>query len=629
MAILSAQDLSKIYGIDVIFEDVCFKIENKEKIGIVGANGAGKTTLFRLVTGEEEPDSGIIIREKDLTLAYMSQHSDFTSEKNAIDEVLTIFEKQLEIEREIERVTTLLQTSQDEHLFNRIHSLNEVFAEEGGLTFRARIKSALLGLGLTEDEIILPLSSLSGGQRTRVLLAKVLLSDASLLLLDEPTNHLDIAATEWLEDFLQNYRGAVVLISHDRFFLDRICQKTFELENKRLKIYGGNYTYYKEKKAFDRLTLERDYEQKQKEIKRIEGIIEQQKRFNQERNYVTIKSKLKQIERIEKTVEKPEKEPDEIHFNFQACSGAANEALVLKNVSKSFGGKSLFKNADLLIKSGEKVFLTGKNGCGKTTMFRIILNKVKADSGNIIIGNRVKIGYYDQALSDLDDGNTVFEEISNAYPKMTNGEIRSALGSFLFCGDDVFKSISALSGGERARVLLVKLILSQTNFLMLDEPTNHLDIASKEVLEQALKQYNGTLFVVSHDRYFINTLADKIALMNEEGITVYEGDYENYLDKISGPLKAEKEKTQKGQSDYEKRKNEESEKRKRQTRIKRIEKDIEKREEAIQNLTKEIETPEIAADYNKLSEVSALLEKEQAELDRLFYEWEEVMQNEE
>lgn len=629
MSIISAHGISKEYGANTVFANVSFRIEKKEKIGIVGVNGAGKTTLFRLIVGEEYPDSGDIVRDKDITLAYMRQHSDLTSDKTAVEEVLSVFGKQIEIENEIERVTALLQTEENGRLFERLNRLNEEFDVIGGRTFRSKTRSALIGLGLSEQEISLPLSSLSGGQRTRVLLAKVLLSDAGVLLLDEPTNHLDISATEWLESFLQSYSGSVVVISHDRFFLDRICGKIFELENKKLTVYGGNYTYYRNKKAEDKLALTRDYEQKRREINRIEKIIEQQKRFNRERNYITIRSKQKQIERIEKTVEKPETEPDEIHFHFHACSETANEVLVLKSISKSFGDRSLFSHADLLVKKKEKVFLVGENGCGKTTLLRIILGQLEADTGQIVLGSRVKPGYYDQALSDLCESNTVFEEISDAYPGMKNGEIRSALASFLFCGDDVYKKISVLSGGEKARVLLAKLMLSQTNFLILDEPTNHLDSASRDALERVLREYDGTLLIVSHDRYFINRLADKIAVIAGGEICVYAGNYEQYLEKKNNGNRKETIKYEKSGSDYEKKKFEASEKRKRQTRLKRIEENIEKCEQRLRELSEQMNDPSFASDYSKITEIAVFAEEEQKKLDELYKEWEEVMRNEE
>ena len=372
------------------------------------------------------------------------------------------------------------------------------------------------------------MSALSGGQRTRVLLAKVLLSGAGLLLLDEPTNHLDISSTLWLEDFLASYKGAAVIISHDRYFLDRLCNRIFELENTHMKDYYGNYTDYRTQRAIDDLTLERDYEKKTKEIKRIEGIIAQQKRFNQERNYVTIKSKQKQIDRIKAELVKPEAAPESIGFSFKACHGTGNDVLTIEKLQKSYGQKEVLCDLDGYVKAQDRIFLTGSNGCGKTTLLRMITGKEIPDSGSIRIGARVEIGYYDQTLSDIDPKKTIFEDLADAYPRMNNLEIRKALALFLFKGEDVFKSCGTLSGGEKARVCLAKLMLSDVNLLILDEPTNHLDIQSKEALEDALADYDGTLMIVSHDRYFINRLASKLWYMDGGKITEYKGNFDEF-----------------------------------------------------------------------------------------------------
>ena len=636
MTIFSASDLSKAYGIQTILQNVSFKIDEFDKIGIVGVNGAGKTTLFRLLVGDEEVDSGTVIKDKGLTVAYMQQHSDFIQPQNeeeannnnflksAFEEVREVFQPLINMEEELLIINKLLENSDDEALIKKQHTLSEAFADKGGLIYINRVISTLMGLGFLEKEIHLPLSSLSGGQQTRVLLAKILLSDAKLLLLDEPTNHLDINSTRWLEEFLVGYKGAILLISHDRYFLDRVIDHTFEIENNTLIAYGGNYSYYKEKKEFDRLSLEKDYTLKQKEIKRIESIIEQQKRFNQERNYVTIRSKLKQIGRITETLVKPTEEPDEIGFSFQACSGTGNDVLILKDIEKKYEQKQLFRNVNMLIKKGDKVFLSGPNGCGKTTLLRIITGQTEADSGSFKIGARVEIGYYDQTQSDLDLDKTVFDEVASSYPFMTNTEVRKALGAFLFHGDDVFKKISALSGGERARVSLVKLMLSKTNFLILDEPTNHLDIASKEALENTLDGYDGTLLIVSHDRYFINKLASKIFDMSVDGLTLYEGNYDFFLEKTANSNLALKTTKEVKPNIFLQKKAEEAEIRKKKNRIMNIENEISKSEDNIKSLNDSLSTPDIIDNYEKILEISALINEKQEELSLLYNEWEEL-----
>ena len=497
MLLLNVSGLSKFYGIHHVFQDVSFKVSSHDRIGIVGVNGAGKTTLFRLLSSNEECNAGIISRGKEVKIAYMEQHSDYTSNKSAIQEVLDVFSQLKILEDQIEMITKQLQNSANDLLIKKHSAMSEQFINLGGLTYKSRARSTLLGLGFSENELDLPLCHLSGGQRTRVLLAKILLSGSDLLLLDEPTNHLDIQAVQWLEEFLIGYKGAVLVISHDRFFLDRICTKIFEMVNGHLDIYNGNYTDYRKQKAVRQLSLEREYTRKQQEIKRIEGIIEQQRRFNQERNYITIKSKQKQIDKISSELVAPEQDPQEIHFTFKSCGDCANEVLVAEHISKEFKGTILFRDINMFIKRKDRIFLIGPNGCGKTTLLRILLSMEPATVGQIIIGSRVKVGYYDQTQSDLTMEKTIFDEISDTYPSMDNTSVRSALGAFLFKGDDVYKKISELSGGERARVSLVKLILSQANFLILDEPTNHLDIESKEILENALEKYDGTLLMLS------------------------------------------------------------------------------------------------------------------------------------
>ena len=627
--ILQADGLCKTFSDRTLFSGVSFKVNEGDRIGIIGVNGAGKTTLFRMLTGKEEYDSGYLTKEKGLTVAYMEQYSEFTSGQTAYEEVLTQFSHLLDRERELEEINALLEHSSEESLIRRQHTLLESFERDGGLTFRNRARSTLLGLGLTETEIALPMTSLSGGQRTRVLLAKILMSGAKLLLLDEPTNHLDIPSIAWLEEFLTEYRGSVIVVSHDRFFLDRVTNRTFELEHRRVTVYDGNYSYYKEKKAFDRITLERDYEKKQKEIARIEGIIAQQKHFGQERNYVTIRSKQKQIDRIAADLIKPEDDPESIGFSFRAADGSGNEVIKAEGLAMSFENKPLFRDVTYTLFKQQHAFLVGPNGCGKTTLLRILLGQQKADCGFSEFGSRVRVGYYDQTIGDLHEEKTVFDEVSDAYPRLGNTAVRTALGAFLFRGDDVFKQISVLSGGERARVALTKLMLSGANLLILDEPTNHLDIPSKEALEDALLSYDGTLLAVSHDRYFINRLADRILELTHGGIASVPGNYDDYLAFCSRRKPVDEPvaevvfaPTSVKENEYVKKKAEQAVARKKQARLSRIEKEISEKEAKIEELSALFADPAVASDYARVAEITAELDELRMATDALYEEWE-------
>lgn len=625
MVVISASSVSKSYGIDTILDNVTFSVNEGDKVGILGVNGAGKTTLFKLITGEEEPDCGEIFISSKSGVAYMQQHAEYTSEKTAREEVLSVFSKLQIQERKLSELEKELEINPSDENIAKYHSMQESFMDNGGMTYRARVVSALTGLGFDENEIDLPLCQISGGQRTRVLIAKLLLGDAKILLLDEPTNHLDVKAITWMEDFLHEYRGTVLVISHDRFFLDKVTNKTIEIENKQLKSYNGNYSYFVKKKAEDRAAAEKIYELKKKEIDRIEGIIEQQRRFNRERNYNTIRSKQKSIERIENSLIKPENEPEEIKFSFKSLHGAGNDILILDNISKVFDGKPLISDVNMHIKKGEHVFLLGDNGTGKTTVMRMIMDEIKPDTGEIEFGARVLPGYFDQAQSDILPDGSVLEVVYESVSDMNLGQIRNALAAFLFKGDDVHKKVSDLSGGERARVALCKLMLSKCNFLLLDEPTNHLDIPSKEALENALMEYDGTLLMISHDRYFINKLANKIYSIENGTISCYNGNYDYFLEhKIIYPDNNISKKSQKHLNDYKLRKEAESEKKKRITKFKKLESSIFDLEEKISILEAKMSDPEITSDYQKLNEISDLLENHRICLSEMYEEWEEL-----
>ncbi len=629
MAVLTAFNLTKSFGEDVILEDVSFEIQKGEHIGLVGVNGSGKTTLFKLLNGEYIPDRGGFSCARETRVGYMEQHVCRDLEKKAFDEVMTVFASLLETEREIERLTEEIASSPNDlnALILRQSELNDRFIAEGGLTCRSRARSTLLGLGFTEAQIEMPIGVLSGGQKAKLQLAKMLLSDANLLLLDEPTNHLDISSVEWLEDFLKNYSGAYIVISHDRYFLDAVTARTFEIEGTRLSDYKGGYSRSRKLKEEDRLSRERVYENTKREIKRIEGIIEQQRRFNQERNYVTIASKQKQIERLAATLDKPEEEPDPIRFRFRASQRGGNDVLWAEGLGISFGGPTLFRNVDLEIKRGEKVFLIGPNGCGKTSLLKILLGIYAPTAGTFDYGVGIDVGYYDQAQGNLDDTKTVINEIWDLHPTMTQTEVRSALAVFLFRGEEVFKPISGLSGGERARVLLLKLMLSKANFLILDEPTNHLDISSLEALEDALLGYDGTLLVVSHDRYLINKLATKIYVLSPDGAALYRGNYDEYLEareKEAERRKAEEEPTPKEEAKnaYRQKKENAAEIRRQRAALRRCEQAVEAAELELERLNALLSDPDTASDYERTMELTAQIAAVREELDGQMEEWE-------
>lgn len=633
MAILTVNNIKKMFGTDVIIQDITFEVQKGDRIGLVGINGSGKTTLFKVLNGEYTADEGTFTPARETSIGYMEQHVCRDMEKPAFDEVMTVFAPLLKMEAEIEALTTKISEMPENlnELIEKQAELNDRFIADGGLTCRNRAKSTLIGLGFAPEQIYAPIGVLSGGQKAKIQLAKMLLGESNLLLLDEPTNHLDIPSVEWLEDFLKNYNGSYIVISHDRYFLDAVTNRTFEIENTRLTEYKGNYTKYLQLKEENRLAMQRVYDNTQREIKRIEGIIEQQKRFNQERNYVTIASKQKSIDRLQATLEKPEDDPGTIKFQFKASQRGGNDVLEAEELALSFGDHKLFKNVSLDIKRGEKVFLIGPNGCGKTSLLKVLLHIYKQTFGDFRFGANIDIGYYDQAQGNLDESKTVIDEIWDLHPYMTQTQVRSALAVFLFKGEDVYKPVKGLSGGERARVLLLKLMLSKANLLILDEPTNHLDIGSCEALENALLGYDGTLFVVSHDRYLINKLADKIYYLTPSGTTLYLGNYDAYLEArqkqeaAKAAAEAENENAvPKANTVYKQKKERASEIRKRRAALSKCEREIEAAEAEIDTLNEQLSNPETASDYEKMMEITNKITEQKALADSLMNDWTEL-----
>ncbi len=628
MSLLSASNLTKGFGSDLIFSGVSFEIQENDHVGLVGVNGSGKTTLFKLLTGELPSDSGDIYKSNTTVLGYMEQHVCRDLERSAYSEVLTVFDSLIHMEQELEELNhqLLAKPKNMDELIERQVLMNDRFVEQGGLTFRSRARSALLGLGFSDEQMGLPIGVLSGGQKAKLQLSKMLLCGANLLLLDEPTNHLDIASVEWLEDFLRTYNGAYIVISHDRYFLDRTTNRTFEMEHCRLTLYKGNYSTFLAQKDENTLSAQRKYDNTQKEIHRLEGVVAQQRQWNREKNIKTAESKLKVIERLENTLEKPEEKPEGIQFDFGISQRGGNDVLSVEQLALSFDEKKLFQNADMEIHRGERVFLIGPNGCGKTSLLKTLLGIYTPCAGEIRFGTGIEPGYYDQIQEGLHPEKTVLDEIWDSYPRMTQTEIRNALAVFLFKGDDVFKQVSALSGGERARVLLLRLMLSRNNFLLLDEPTNHLDIDSCEALESALQNYGGTLLIVSHDRYLINKIADKIYYLDQNGVTEYIGNYDDYLEKsktrveqaaASEPVKV---------NEYKLRKERDAAIRKEKAELKRMEAAIEEKDRQITELENELQKPEVASDYQKTLEVSQQLDALHQESDALFQRWSELAQ---
>lgn len=632
MPALSVRNLTMTFIERNLFTDVSFDVEERDKVGFIGANGVGKTTLFKILNGEISPVSGTVTFSKNVRPGYMEQHACNNPRADVYHELLSVFDYLSDMETEISALTHQIDNKSGnlDELVERQTMLIEQFERAGGLTYKSRTRSALLGLGFSENDFTMPVGNLSGGQRSKLCLAKLLLSQSNMLLLDEPTNHLDIDAIAWLEGFLRDFKGAMIIISHDRYFLDNVTNKTIELEHNRAMVYTGSYSEFVKKKESVNESLKNKYEHDLKEIKRIEGIVEQQKRWGQAHNFITAASKQKEADRIKDQLVAPESELETMRMHFEPRCESGNDVLICKNLAKSFDDKQLFENVDIHIRKGERVFIIGGNGCGKTTLFRILTGKTPMDSGEYDYGANVEIGYFDQMQQNLDLSKTALDEVWDTFPNMTQTEVRSALASFLFKGDEVFNPLSKMSGGERARVSLLKLMLKGSNFLLLDEPTNHLDASSREELEKTLLDYSGTMLIVSHDRYFINKIADRILLLTNNGVKEYLGNYDYYLERTTAEkqgvvlTESKKEKKEKPQNDYFLQKQKQSEERKRQTKLKKAEAEIERLDEEIAKTQELLSSEEVAADYEKLMELSKLLEDLQKQQEEQYEIWEEL-----
>ena len=627
MPLLAVNGLKKSFVTRVLFQNISFEVEPGDRIGFIGVNGCGKSTLFAILEGREPYDEGMIAFGREARLGAMEQTVEAEG-ANLYDYVLDIFRPLMEIEGELNSINDrLLETGADEKLIDRQHTLRERFEDAGGLTFRARTRSTLLGLGFTEEELSKDISLFSGGQRNKAQLARLLLSGANLLLLDEPTNHLDIKAIEWLEDFLSSYKGAFIVISHDRYFLDKVTNRTIELKDLRLYKSKGNYSRHQELRSTARELEMRRYLRARKEISRIEGMVEQQRRWGQQHNFVTAAHKQKAADRIKETLVEPERDPDSIHFSFTAKEGGGNDVVVCRGLAKSFNGRQVFSNVDMLVKKGEKVFILGDNGCGKTTLLNILAGRMRPSAGVCYLGAHIEAAYYEQTMASLDPENTVLSEVWDKYfNTISHRDIRNALGAFLFRGDEVEKKIGSLSGGEKARVQLLKLMLTRANLLLLDEPTNHLDIYSREALENALDEYNGTMIIVTHDRYLVNRLADRILLMKADGLHEFIGGYDDCLEAMreQETAAAAEKHISANALEYRERKQLQSDITKAKTAVSRAERSIADSEAELERVNEQLASPAYSSDYVKAGELSKKADELRISLESLYEQWEEA-----
>lgn len=640
--ILSCQNISKAFVENQVLKNVSFHIEDHEKAAIVGINGAGKTTLLRIIVGEMTPDDGQVVLAKNKTLGYLAQNSTVDTSHTIYEELLSVKANLLRLEEKIRECENNMKHADGdalEDLMKQYTSLTHAFETGGGYLYRSELVGVLKGLGFTEDEFSKPVATLSGGQKTRVALGRLLLQNPDLIILDEPTNHLDMNSIAWLETYLLNYKGAVLIVSHDRYFLDRIAGKVIEIDQSKATTFIGNYSDYAVKKEQLRVAAWNAYMNQQREIKHQEEVIEKLKSFNREKSIKRAESREKMLDKIE-VIEKPSEVRTDMKLTLTPRILSGNDVLTVEHLSKSFDSHKLFTDVNFEIKRGEHVAIIGDNGSGKTTLLKILNGLVPADQGTFRLGSNVEIGYYDQEHHVLHSEKTLFEEISDDYPYLNNTQIRNVLAAFLFTGEDVFKRISDLSGGERGRVSLAKLVLSNANFLILDEPTNHLDIMSKEILEDALNGYEGTILYVSHDRYFINRTAHRILDLTEGQFVSYVGNYDYYLEKhdtvmaaieASTPQSADADNTAATKAaesevklDWKAQKEEQARLRKKENDLKKCEEKIAELETRISKIDTEMSDPSIGTQVAKLQELTKEQAACQEQLEKLYEQWEEL-----
>lgn len=637
MIVLSCKDICKSYGIRDVLKNITFSVNEGEKVGIIGANGEGKSTLFKIITRELSQDSGEIFIDRNKTLGYLSQNLELDSEKNIYEETLSVFSELLGIEERLSSIETKMNEPYDESnaayhdkLIKDYTTLQDLYSHKGGYTYKGEISRVLKGLGFIDDDFYRLISTLSGGQKTRVALCKLLLRKPDILLLDEPTNHLDLEAIAWLEEYMKTYKGTVLVISHDRFFLDSVTTNTFEVINGNVDCYNVPYTKFIDLRKKNYEAKLKAYNLQQNEIKRQEAIIERFRSFNREKSIRAAESREKALDKIER-LDAPTSEKEASKIKFEASIKSGYDVLHIENMNKSYGEKTLFKNLNMDLKRGDKIALIGENGRGKTTLFKIIMDKISADTGIKVLGTNVNVGYYDQEQSDLNLNKTIIDEVWDDYPNLTTSKLRGVLASFLFTGDDVFKTIDKLSGGERCRINLLKLMLSKSNLLLLDEPTNHLDIMSREALEDALLNYDGTIMVISHDRYFLNKVVSRILELNEDGVVEFLGNYSYYQEKKENPNRFQnyeeiangKTKTQ-IKDERKKKKEAEKEIKALEAKLKNLEKTIGEKEDQLSKLQEQLCLEEIYSNPTESNRVNKEIKIIEEEISALYDQWEDL-----